>query len=141
MLLLLFASRRLLSLLAVDALDAQACRAGHTLFTRLFLPIFYPQSFLVTDSLPHTPAAATRPGRFDLILFVPPPDEAGREAALRIHTRGMPLAPDVDLAAVAAQTPLYTGESLPSFLLFCCMPLAPDVDLAALAAQAPLLRR
>ncbi|GAB4813702.1 hypothetical protein N2152v2_000748 [Parachlorella kessleri] len=56
--------------------------------------------------------ALLRPGRFDLVLFVPPPDEAGRVAALKIHTRAMPLAPDVDLPALARDTPLYTGAEL-----------------------------
>ena len=47
-------------------------------------------------------AALVRPGRLDLLLYVPPPDAAGRLATLRIHTRGMPLAPDVNLPALAA---------------------------------------
>ncbi|NED91482.1 AAA family ATPase, partial [Streptomyces sp. SID11233] len=41
--------------------------------------------------------ALTRPGRFDRTVVVSPPDREGREAILRIHTRGIPLAPDVDL--------------------------------------------
>ena len=44
-------------------------------------------------------AALLRPGRFDVILYVPPPDEPGRLETLKIHTRGMPLAADVDLQA------------------------------------------
>lgn len=36
-------------------------------------------------------AALCRPGRFDVVLYVPPPDEAGRLQALKIHTRGVPL--------------------------------------------------
>ncbi len=47
-------------------------------------------------------AALVRPGRLDLLLYVPPPDAAGRLATLRIHARGMPLAPDVDLPVLAA---------------------------------------
>ena len=54
-------------------------------------------------------AALLRPGRFDAVLYVPPPDVLGRAEALRVHTRGMALAPDVDLAATAAATPLFTG--------------------------------
>ncbi len=50
-------------------------------------------------------AALVRPGRLDLLLFVPPPDAAGRLATLRIHTRSMPLAPDVDLPALARPLP------------------------------------
>ncbi|GFH12337.1 cell division control 48-like protein B [Haematococcus lacustris] len=57
-------------------------------------------------------AALLRPGRFDSLLYVPPPDEAGRLQVLQVHTRGMPLGADVDLAAVAADTQLYTGAEL-----------------------------
>ncbi len=42
-------------------------------------------------------SALLRPGRLDLILYVPPPDVAGRLQTLQIHTREMPLAPDMDL--------------------------------------------
>lgn len=45
--------------------------------------------------------ALLRPGRLDLILYVPPPDVAGRLQTLEIHTREMPLAPDVDLQVPA----------------------------------------
>lgn len=56
--------------------------------------------------------ALTRPGRFDRIVHVSPPDRGGREAILRIHTRGIPLAGDVDLAQVARTTPGMTGAEL-----------------------------
>ncbi|WP_331737493.1 ATP-dependent zinc metalloprotease FtsH [Streptomyces sp. NBC_00019] len=56
--------------------------------------------------------ALTRPGRFDRVVTVSPPDRGGREAILRIHTRSMPLAPDVDLAQVARTTPGMTGAEL-----------------------------
>jgi cell division protease FtsH len=57
-------------------------------------------------------AALTRPGRFDRVVTVSPPDRKGREAILRIHTRAMPLAPDVDLAQIARTTPGMTGAEL-----------------------------
>ena len=57
-------------------------------------------------------AALTRPGRLDLVLYVPPPDARGREAALRVHARGVPLAADVDLRAVATRTERFTGAEL-----------------------------
>ena len=41
--------------------------------------------------------ALLRPGRFDRLLQVPPPNAAGRAAILAVHTRRTPLAPDVDL--------------------------------------------
>eukprot|EP00955_Chlamydomonas_euryale_P019130 203629-Chlamydomonas_euryale.AAC.1 len=47
-------------------------------------------------------AALLRPGRFDRLLHVPPPDVAGRAAVLRVHTRRTPLAGDVDLDELAA---------------------------------------
>src|SRR6184192_185087 len=57
--------------------------------------------------------ALLRPGRFDRQMLVPPPDLAGREAILRVHTRGKPLnLDDVDLAVVARQTSGLTGAEL-----------------------------
>ncbi|MCX4627304.1 ATP-dependent zinc metalloprotease FtsH [Streptomyces sp. NBC_01443] len=56
--------------------------------------------------------ALTRPGRFDRTVSVSPPDRAGREAILRIHTRDIPLAADVDLDQVARTTPGMTGADL-----------------------------
>ncbi|MFD4524248.1 ATP-dependent zinc metalloprotease FtsH [Streptomyces sp. NPDC058470] len=56
--------------------------------------------------------ALTRPGRFDRVVNVSPPDRGGRQAILEIHTRGIPLAPDVDLAQVARSTPGMTGADL-----------------------------
>nr|WSZ14344.1 ATP-dependent zinc metalloprotease FtsH [Streptomyces canus] len=56
--------------------------------------------------------ALTRPGRFDRVVNVSPPDRAGREAILAIHTREIPLAPEVDLARVARTTPGMTGADL-----------------------------
>jgi cell division protease FtsH len=56
--------------------------------------------------------ALLRPGRFDRRVAVQPPDRAGREAILRVHTRGVPLGPDVDLARIAATTPGMVGADL-----------------------------
>lgn len=56
--------------------------------------------------------ALTRPGRFDRVVTVSPPDRGGREAILEIHTRAIPLAADVDLAQVARTTPGMTGAEL-----------------------------
>src|SRR2546423_7904281 len=57
--------------------------------------------------------ALLRPGRFDRSMLVPPPDLAGREATLRVHTRGKPLnIDDVDLGLVARQTSGLTGAEL-----------------------------
>jgi cell division protease FtsH len=56
--------------------------------------------------------ALLRPGRFDRQMLVAPPDLAGREAILQVHTRNKPLAPDVDLATVARQTSGLAGADL-----------------------------
>ncbi|WP_329221441.1 ATP-dependent zinc metalloprotease FtsH [Streptomyces sp. NBC_01485] len=56
--------------------------------------------------------ALTRPGRFDRVVMVSPPDRRGRKAILEIHTREIPLAGDVDLAQVARTTPGMTGAEL-----------------------------
>ncbi|MCX4814161.1 MULTISPECIES: ATP-dependent zinc metalloprotease FtsH [unclassified Streptomyces] len=56
--------------------------------------------------------ALTRPGRFDRVVVVSPPDRGGREAILEIHTRQIPLAKDVNLAQVARTTPGMTGAEL-----------------------------
>ncbi|MEW5302448.1 MAG: hypothetical protein WDW36_005234 [Sanguina aurantia] len=58
-------------------------------------------------------AALMRPGRFDAVLYVPPPDAEGRAQILRVHTRGMPLAADVDLDLLACDaTECMTGAEL-----------------------------
>jgi transitional endoplasmic reticulum ATPase len=56
--------------------------------------------------------ALLRPGRFDELIYVGPPDTAGRRRILAIHTRGMPLADDVDLEKIAQRTERFTGADL-----------------------------
>lgn len=56
-------------------------------------------------------AAFRRPGRFDRILFVPPPDEAARAAILRIAVRGKPVE-DLDFDRVARETKKFSGADL-----------------------------
>jgi cell division protease FtsH len=58
--------------------------------------------------------ALLRPGRFDRHVLVAPPDVAAREAVLRVHMRGKPLSPNVDLSIVARQTAGLTGADLAS---------------------------
>ncbi|RIK14411.1 MAG: cell division protein FtsH [Acidobacteria bacterium] len=57
-------------------------------------------------------SALTRAGRFDRKITVAPPDQRGREQILEVHTRGKPLAADVDLGQVARTTPGLTGADL-----------------------------
>ncbi len=56
--------------------------------------------------------ALLRPGRFDRRVTVQAPDKLGREMILKVHTRAMPLAPDVDLKEIAASTPGLVGADL-----------------------------
>ncbi|ADM27979.1 AAA family ATPase, CDC48 subfamily [Ignisphaera aggregans DSM 17230] len=56
--------------------------------------------------------ALLRPGRFDRIIFVPPPDLRARYEILKIHTRKIPLADDVDLVQLAKMTEGYSGADL-----------------------------
>ena len=56
--------------------------------------------------------ALRRPGRFDREIEIGIPDKQGRYEILQIHTRGMPLAPDVDLKKLAEMTHGYTGADL-----------------------------
>ena len=56
--------------------------------------------------------ALLRPGRFDELIYVGPPETEGRRRILAIHTRGMPLADDVDLDALAKRSERFTGADL-----------------------------
>jgi transitional endoplasmic reticulum ATPase len=56
--------------------------------------------------------ALLRPGRFDRLIYVPPPDEKARLEILKIHTKNMPLAADVDLEKIAKATEGYSGADL-----------------------------
>ncbi len=56
--------------------------------------------------------ALLRPGRFDRVIYVPPPDEEARLEILKVHTRRMPLAEDVDLKEIAKKTEGYTGADI-----------------------------
>ncbi|KAK5817153.1 hypothetical protein PVK06_022076 [Gossypium arboreum] len=56
--------------------------------------------------------ALMRPGRFDLVLYVPPPDMEARYEILRVHTRNMKIGDDVDLRRIAEDTELFTGAEL-----------------------------
>ncbi|WP_262298977.1 CDC48 family AAA ATPase [Microvirga sesbaniae] len=56
--------------------------------------------------------ALLRPGRFDELIYVPVPDAQGRRHILGIHTKDMPLGPDVDLDMIAERTARFTGADL-----------------------------
>ena len=56
--------------------------------------------------------ALLRPGRFDRQIVVDRPDRSGRKKILEVHTRGKPLAREIDIDALAGQTPGFTGADL-----------------------------
>jgi cell division protease FtsH len=56
--------------------------------------------------------ALLRPGRFDRQIVVDRPDRSGRKTILEVHSRGKPIGKDIDLDALAAQTPGFTGADL-----------------------------
>jgi len=60
--------------------------------------------------------ALLRPGRFDRKVVVDRPDRKGREAILKVHARGKPMSPDVDLDEIAAQTPGMVGADLENLI-------------------------
>lgn len=69
-------------------------------------------------------AALRRPGRFDRVLFVPPPDEVARLEILRLHLRERPAANDIDIGELARKTAGFSGADL--------------LDLVERAAEVPL---
>jgi cell division protease FtsH len=60
--------------------------------------------------------ALLRPGRFDRQIVVDRPDRKGRKKILEVHTRGKPLAKEIDLDALAGQTPGFTGADLANLI-------------------------
>jgi cell division protease FtsH len=60
--------------------------------------------------------ALLRPGRFDRQVTLGLPDRNGREQILRVHARGKPIGPDVDLALVARATPGFSGADLANLI-------------------------
>ncbi len=61
-------------------------------------------------------SALLRPGRFDRTVYVGLPDKRGREAILKVHSRGKPLGDDVDLNSIARGTPGFSGADLENLL-------------------------
>ncbi|MFY9176619.1 MAG: ATP-dependent zinc metalloprotease FtsH [Caldicoprobacterales bacterium] len=60
--------------------------------------------------------ALLRPGRFDRRIVVGIPDVKGREEIIKVHARGKPLAPDVDIKVLAKRTPGFTGADLENMM-------------------------
>src|SRR5690606_38599701 len=71
----------------------------------------------------HIDPAFRRPGRFDRVVFVPPPDEGARAEILRIHLKGKPVG-EVDFSALAKKTRDFSGADL-----MACVSEAIDIKL------------
>jgi cell division protease FtsH len=114
------------SIVFIDELDAVGqARSGHGFnreqdqtLNQLLVELdgFGPRDQVVvmgaSNRLQDLDPALLRPGRFDRQIFIQPPDLKGRRAILDVHTRGKPLADDVDLDNVARQTAGLTGAEL-----------------------------
>ncbi len=85
-----------------------------------------------TNRLDLIDPALLRPGRFDMLVALPPPDREARLAILRVHTRNTPLARNVDLARIAAASDGLTGADLEAL----CRRAALGAAREGLAAQA-----
>jgi ATP-dependent 26S proteasome regulatory subunit len=83
-------------------------------------------------------AAFRRPGRFDRVQFVPPPDKAARREILAMQLAGRPVDPGVDLAGIAAATSGYSGADLAN-LVNTAVDLAIEESLAS-EAEVPVGR-
>jgi len=78
--------------------------------------------------------ALLRPGRFDRRVVVQRPDRAGRAAILKVHTKNVPLAPDVSLERIAAETPGLVGAELRNLVNEAAL-LAARKDVSAVSAE------
>src|SRR6476661_3883146 len=114
------------SIVFIDELDAVGqARSGHSFnreqdqtLNQLLVELdgFGPRDQVVvmgaSNRLQDLDPALLRPGRFDRQVLINPPDLKGRRAILDVHTRGKPLAEDVNLDAVSRQTAGLTGADL-----------------------------
>jgi cell division protease FtsH len=120
------ARRNAPSIVFIDELDAVGMARSGNSFNReqdqtlnqllVELDGFGPRDQVVvmgaSNRLQDLDPALLRPGRFDRQILIQPPDLRGRRAILAVHTRGKPLAPDVDLESIARQTSGLTGADL-----------------------------
>src|SRR5262245_37124030 len=120
------ARRNAPAIVFIDELDAVGtARTGHSFnreqdqtLNQLLVELdgFGPREQVVvmgaSNRLQDLDPALLRPGRFDRQILIQPPDLKGRVDILRVHTRGKPLAPGVDLRTLARQTAGLTGADL-----------------------------
>jgi len=112
------------SVLFFDEIDSIAASrdfgmmAGHGLVTQLLVELDGMEDLkqvviiAATNKPDHLDSALMRPGRFDRLIYIPPPDESSRLEILRIHLQDKPLTDDVDLGTIARQTDNYSGADL-----------------------------
>src|SRR5215216_1175687 len=118
------ARRRAPSIVFIDEIDAIGQRRGGQLISNderdqtlnqmlAELDGFDPATGVVLIAATNRPevldAALLRPGRFDREVVIPLPNQKERRAILAVHSRGKPLAPNVDLDVVARATPGFSG--------------------------------
>ncbi len=65
-----------------------------------------------TNRIDMLDAAILRPGRFDEIVEIMPPDEAGRRQIFEVHLRAKPLGPDIDVDSLASRTDTFSGAEI-----------------------------
>lgn len=82
-----------------------------------------------TNRLGALDPALVRPGRFDQLLYIPPPSKCAREAIFSVHTRNTPMAPDVDLSWLATMTEGYSGADIMALCKEACM-AALEIDIS-----------
>ncbi len=98
-----------------------------------------PRSNLIVIAATNLPnsidPALRRPGRFDREIAIPVPDRQGREEILEVHSRGMPLGPDVDIARLAERTHGFVGADLEALCreaaMDCLRGIIGDIDFAS----------
>jgi cell division protease FtsH len=114
------------SIVFIDELDAVGqTRSGHSFnreqdqtLNQLLVELdgFGPRDQVVvmgaSNRLEDLDPALLRPGRFDRQILIQPPDMKGRHEILGVHTRGKPLAPEIDLETIARRTAGLTGADL-----------------------------
>ena len=127
------ARRRAPSIVFIDEIDAIAAKrlevstsgereVQRTLMQLLaeldgFDPLDNVKVIAATNRIDILDPALLRPGRFDRLIYVPPPDRRARLEILKIHTRNMPLADDVDLEEIAEMTEGATGADLKAIVV------------------------
>ncbi len=142
------ASRQTPSIIFIDEIDAIAPRREHAVgevekrvvaqLLALMDGLARRQNLIViaATNLPNVlDPALRRPGRFDREITIPIPDRDGRKEILEIHSQGMPLAADVDIAQLASRTHGFVGADLEALCreaaVSCLRRFLPEIDFSS----------